>query len=206
MRATQDIPFTWIVFSEMNHRETPQIPAATRRAFFCLSLMLSMAMTPKGAHALPRLRLAAAGTTTWAGQRPYLLVTGSIPLRIQPAPTRLAPTPDEAAASPSNVAAADASAAAPSNVAPAESTPMAINLTGEEKPAAPATAPAKTPAPILSDDARPTVRPEDFIPYFQIPGSARHPSDVTLLIPAPKAPPAPASLPPSSATYTQTPR
>jgi hypothetical protein len=58
----------------------------------------------------------------------------------------------------------------------------------------------------LPDDTRPTIRPEDFLPYFQIPGSARHPADVTLLVPVPSAAPAPASLTPSSATYTQSPK
>ncbi len=47
----------------------------------------------------------------------------------------------------------------------------------EQKPT-----PTKKPAPaILPDDAKPPVRPEDFLPYFQIPGA----------------------VPPSSATYQQ---
>lgn len=65
----------------------------------------------------------------------------------------------------------------------------------------------KTPPAILPDDLRSTVRPEDFLPYFQIPGSAQNPGDVTLLVPAlPKNAPAPATIPASSATYTQTPK
>ena len=49
-----------------------------------------------------------------------------------------------------------------------------------------AAAPPSKPAPraILPDDTRPAIRAEEFLPYFQVPGS----------------------LPPSSATYTQTPR
>ena len=56
---------------------------------------------------------------------------------------------------------------------------------GPQKPA-PATAPPSKPAPpaILPDDTRPVIRAEDFLPYFQAPGA----------------------IPPSSATYTQTPR
>jgi hypothetical protein len=59
---------------------------------------------------------------------------------------------------------------------------------------------------MIPDDARPTIRAEDFLPYFQIPGSAQQPSDVTLLVPAARSAPAPAAIPPSSATYTQTPK
>ena len=51
------------------------------------------------------------------------------------------------------------------------------------------------PLPILPDDLRQPTRPEDFLPYFQLPGPGVNPGV-----------PAPAPLPPSSATYTQTPR
>jgi hypothetical protein len=47
----------------------------------------------------------------------------------------------------------------------------------------------------LPDDLRQPTRPEDFLPYFQLPGPGVNPGV-----------PAPAPLPPSSATYTQTPR
>ncbi len=57
------------------------------------------------------------------------------------------------------------------------------------------------PAPILPDDLRPRVRAEDFLPYFEIP--AAKPGDPNVVVPVPRAP---ALLPPSSATYTQTPK
>jgi hypothetical protein len=47
----------------------------------------------------------------------------------------------------------------------------------------------------LPDDTRPKVRAEDFLPFFQFPGTA--PAEV-----APPPPP-PASLPLSTATYSQ---
>ncbi len=47
-------------------------------------------------------------------------------------------------------------------------------------------APSKSPAPpILRDDVKPLIHPEDFLPYFQIPNTP---------------------VPPSSASYTQTPK
>jgi len=57
------------------------------------------------------------------------------------------------------------------------------------------------PPPILPDDLRPQVRPEDFLPFFQPPGgsSGSAPAGVPV-------PPAPAMLPPSSATFMQTSR
>ena len=60
--------------------------------------------------------------------------------------------------------------------------------TPQGEPAPPISAKPIPPA-ILPDDTRPRVRAEDFLPYFRIPGV-----------------PVPAQLPPSSATYTQTPR
>ena len=62
------------------------------------------------------------------------------------------------------------------------------------------------PAPILPDDIRPRIRPDDFLPFFQVPGSASRPGDVILTVPAPASAGQPAPLPPSSATYTQTPK
>ena len=61
--------------------------------------------------------------------------------------------------------------------------------------AAPASAPAAP--PILPDDVPPPVHPEDFLPYFQYPEppGAREPS----------APPSANALPPSSASYHQSP-
>ena len=56
--------------------------------------------------------------------------------------------------------------------------------TGPPKPAPAVAQPSKpAPAAILPDDTRPVIRAEDFLPYFQVPGA----------------------LPPSSATYTQSP-
>ena len=59
--------------------------------------------------------------------------------------------------------------------------------------------PKPAPVPILQDTVRPQVQAEDFLPFFLIPGSARTTGS------APTAP-EPGKLPPSSATYTESPK
>jgi hypothetical protein len=69
--------------------------------------------------------------------------------------------------------------------------------------------PAKPAGPrsILPDDTRPSVKPEDFLPFFQIPGTAKAPGEASLIIPASAlVAPTASPIPPSSATYTQTPK
>ena len=60
------------------------------------------------------------------------------------------------------------------------------------------------PTPIMVDDLRPQVRAEDFLPYFQIPGST--PAGDASAVPAPRSAPGPAPLPASSAVYQQSPK
>jgi len=66
-------------------------------------------------------------------------------------------------------------------------------------------APGKKPAPppILPDDTRPKVRPEDFLPFFKFPASAADSSDVIIAVPVTTTPPAPGTQLPSSASYRQ---
>lgn len=210
--GTQDNPFTWTVSYEMNHREPPHLPVGMRRALYCLSLLMLPAMSPGGAQALTRPRPTPDGPERGV-DRPYLPALGAVPLRFQEA----APPPDlvtrPAAAAPptpalspteTSVALANAAAAArPATPSPREPAPAA---TSPATVAPSNSAPAKTPPAILPDDASPSVKPEDFLPYFQLPGSAKTPGDVTVIVPAPRSAPAPAAIPPSSASYTQSPR
>jgi hypothetical protein len=148
---------------------------------------------------------------------PYLAAVGPLPLRFQTLP----PPPDltvrPAAAAPplptsDHADAPVASKRSDESPASAITSPNALAAAkrgegGLSSSPAPAdqTAPTKAPpSSILPDDARPSIRPEDFLPYFQIPGSGK-PGDVNLLVPASILQGAPAAAPiaPSSATYTQ---
>jgi hypothetical protein len=137
----------------------------------------------------------------------YLAVVGAPALRFEEAPTPPDVLPGRSAVASSQHA---QSSVAIENSAAAQSITAAVT---EPEPPPVETRPAKdpsvkTPPAILPDDARPTIRPEDFLPFFQIPGSATKPGDVTLLMPASTmTPPAQsAPIPSSSATYTQSPK
>lgn len=189
----------------MNHREPTHLPIGVRRALRCLSVLLIPAMTLEQAQAGNRVRI--------ARHEPlgYLPVLGSPSLRIEEAP----PPPDlvtrpPAAAPPipsatpeeSSVAQANSEAARSTVLPPEEDSGAQDNEPTAGPPAAPA---IKTPPPILPDTTRPIIRPEDFLPYFQIPGSARNAGDVNLLVPGAQSAPTPPPIPNSSATYRQSP-
>jgi hypothetical protein len=144
---------------------------------------------------------------------PYLPVVGAPPLRFQtaappgevaaapgaPPVSRLAPE-SRAAAAPS-IAPVTAPAAAAPFPSPANPTPRtAAPAHPEAIPPPGAPSEKSAPPPILPDEARPSVRPDDFLPYFEIPGNA--PGRAA----APMTGNAAAALPPSSATFTQPPK
>lgn len=194
----------------MNHREPPLSPADTHGTGLGLRLALLLALATTGSHAQTR-SYSIALVVPQPDATPYLQATGAPPLRFQNADVPLHPAPSPAAnpapaANSPDTAAATGAEAKPESVATTYVPSSAPDLPSPAVVPDTSATPSKTPAPILPDEARPTIRPEDFLPYFQIPGSARTPADVTLLVPVPKAPPAPGPLPPSSATYTQTPK
>lgn len=143
-----------------------------------------------------------------ACSRPYLAVIGPSGLRFAEAlpPPDLSVLPP-AGAPPQPVAATPEPVVSPATPPEAAaSTPVTA-----DQPVSAAT-PAKTdsvapaaplPPPILPDDTRAKVKPEDFLPFFQFPANAAHPGDVTVAVPATLTPPAAGSQPPSSATYRQ---
>lgn len=192
----------------MNHREPPHLSAGTRKVLRCLSLFLVPALTLDEGHAGPRLRNALCPS---AEPAPYLPVLGSLSIRVEVAqpppdlvtrPASGAPPVPALTAEESTVAAANADAAR-STATPSEQTPSPDAKTDAVHVTPPPTPEGKTPAPILPDTTHPVVHPEDFLPYFQIPGTRQSP-DVTVIVPGVPAPPVPASLPPSSASYIQT--
>lgn len=195
----------------MNHREPPQLPVGTRRALRCLSLLLLPAIAPKAALSLPRARPPTTLPTRPARQEPvpYLPVLCAPPLRFE----RPSPPPDliqpAAAAPPIPPLSPTESSVAQANAAAAQSAAATLPTELPIPPHTPTSSPASAkaaPAPILRDDTRPAIRNEDFLPFFQIPGTARAPGDVNVIVPAAVTAPAGVALPPSSATYTQTPK
>jgi hypothetical protein len=183
----------------------------------CLILLLLPAADPKNLRALPQPH-SGSGQPAAPGEPaplPYLPVLGAPALRFQLAPllpdlsTRPASgAPPLPALSPIETTVAQANLVAAHSTAPATpSAPQATGASADNAKAAPVPAPAgpaKAPAPIIPDESRPSVRPEDFLPYFEIPGAGQRPGTVNVIMPGPRGAPAPGALPPSSATYTQT--
>jgi hypothetical protein len=167
-------------------------------------------MASPGSQAWPRRRM---GLSNRQGEQLYLPTLGAPELRFLAEPPPLDPNvhppatslpkgadplaPDFTAAE-SAISAENARAASPAREIPPEPT-----VETREPAALP---PKAAPTPILPDDTRPHTKPDDFLPFFQVPGSASRPGDVILTVPAPASAGQPAPLPPSSATYTQTPK
>ena len=187
----------------MNHSEPPHLPTGARRALHGLILLVLATLILSQAHGVPSIRVLQEGEIVIGPlpNRPYLPAIGPAPLRFAAEPLPRAPRP----------------------VAETTALPAAVTLPLEETPLDVAPAPSDTvtdagptpehadptsarePARILLDDVRPQVRPEEFLPYFQVPRS-KHPGELTIMAPVPPAPPAPAANRPSSATYTQSPQ
>jgi hypothetical protein len=189
----------------MNHREPTSVPRGTGQALPCLALLLLPLLAVARAWSRPMLPPQAISSDS----KPYLGAIGAPPLRFQ----EPAPPPDlvtrPSAAAPPRPASKEESA----DVTVAESHPNPAPLGTAAPPptstdsavtsGADPSAPPRTPPPILRDEIHHQTRAEDFLPFFQIP--ATQPGDVNAAA-VPRAPSAPAPLPTSSATYTQTPR
>lgn len=201
----------------MTYRDSPHPPVRVRLALRCLALLVIPALAPLGGHALTRSRPPGSGPELrHADPIPYLTILGGPPLRFHEA----TPPPDltvrPAASAPPIPVSSEAEAAVraatiaaiqaipPTSAAPDDPS----TIPGARPPAMtpPAVTPTKTPPPIIPDNVRQSVRPEDFLPYFQIPGSVRQNPDVKVIVPAATTLEAPAtsgSIPPSSASYNQ---
>jgi hypothetical protein len=128
---------------------------------------------------------------------PYLIATGPPGLRFcapeappEPELRPVASGPPLPGLSAQETLVAEANSAAVQSAAEAAKKPESVIAPPGASPP-PATAKPSPPA-ILPDDTRAQIRAEDFLPYFQVPG-------------APSAA-SPGGLPPSSATYTQSPK
>ena len=175
-------------------------------------LLLQHALVPLGtdAHAHMRLPSNPENDRNDADSRPYLKVSGNLPLRFAaaPRPIPLLPVKAAVAAEISQPAPAASTSSSPVE-APVVSAPGPAPVAEIKESAAPAptvetspTIPAndKSVPSILPDDTHPSTRAEDFLPFFQFPSG----KDVTVVVPASAAQaPAPGHLPASSATYQQ---
>jgi hypothetical protein len=161
-------------------------------------LMLQHALAPSIADAHARSRLPVSPGDNPASL-PYLKVTGALPLRFEePAP----PPPDlssrPAAGAPPQPPFALTAEAVPAAIMPVEVAQPKPDVIAPAAVLPPPTKPADITPSILPDDTRVSTRAEDFLPFFQFPGSGN--GDVTLTPPRPAQP---GQLPPSSATYQQ---
>lgn len=202
--ANQNLPLKWNSTPFMPRRfPTPLLrggaTAALCRLILAL-LQLTMVATAYAAHqTLGRAQVAS---------RPYLATMGAPLLRFQdPAPVPT-PTVKPVASGPPVAASApeEAEVSLANNQAAASTPPMPVP---ETAPAATPTASPETkpePAgpkvlPILPDDTRRKVQSQDFLPLFRLPGSGGAGEEATVIVPGVATPPAPGTLPPSSATY-----
>lgn len=136
-----------------------------------------------------------------ASHRPYLARIGPSPLRFAAAlPERTDPPAPPVLTKPEELK--PEPAIEPTE--PAAPLPPAPAPVAETKAPPPAPVPTTEPKPlnILPDDTRLAVRPEDVLPFFQLPRSG---ADATIGVAVPFNPATPAApaLPPSSATYQQ---
>lgn len=180
----------------MNQSAKPPRAAGARWA----GVRLALSLLPVVAISAPSV----APEPTMPSSRPYLTTVDSPALRFSEA----IPPPDLTVRP---------AAGAPPQPVEEHSAPLIEPATGDVTVLPPAPKPAeavvptepakvvpgKPPAEILPDDTRPKVRAEDFLPFFQFPGSGSANGDVTVVAPVPSSAPSAAPLPASSATYRQ---
>lgn len=181
----------------MNQSAKPPRAAGARWAGVRLALSLLPVVAISGQSVAPEPR-------SLSISRPYLAAVGSPALRFGEAipPPDLSVRP-AAGAPPQPIEEHSAPLIEPvqgdvTAVPPAPITNVAVSTPELTK-----STPAKSPSAILPDDTRPKVRAEDFLPFFQFPGSTPANGDVTVVAPVPASAPTAAPLPASSATYRQ---
>lgn len=188
----------------MKQREPVQASRGARQAFRCLSLLLSSTLLDGNALAGFRIRIQVTPADPVPEcSQPYLPSLGPSGLRFSdPLPQPMAAVSSAAAPllplpAPTETSVAVANAVAA--VVPPSSKPAHVSApTAEGSPDDPP-APSSASISILPDTVRPQVQAEDFLPFFVIPDAVKPSS-------TPPVPSEPGKLPPSTATYTQTPR
>ncbi len=191
----------------MNFRQPPAPRRGLHRCFRVLTfLLLQHAFAPANIDAYARSRLPsspAGSPGTDGSSRPYLKVADLRPLRFKPD----RPPPDLSSRPSAGAPPQPLVASGPDHRDSVETNLEPGHNPGDTTPLPPPAAPpvavptGSSPIAILPDDTRPSTRHEDFLPFFQLPGTN---PDVNIFVPGiPTRPPAPGPLPPSSATYQQ---
>jgi hypothetical protein len=192
--------------SDLKHSLKARKTAKGHGAWIFLTLLLpSFASKVGSQNSLPAIQVDSDKAPYPQHSRPYLRVVAAPPLRFDDPE----PPPDLSARPPAGgppklpekgEAKPDVILPKPAPAAQSAGSTLTIESRVAAAPAAPtaAAAPAAPSSlPILPDDVHPPVRAEDFLPYFQYPGGrSGRTGDGT-------SPPAAASLPPSTATYTE---
>lgn len=209
----------------MNHREPTRTPPRVRPSSRMLALLLLPVLMPESAVGTPRPRPSAGLPVRVEPEAPvpYLRHVGAVPLRFQLAPPPPAPwpvsltpidTPTETRADVSLETPPTATQASVQETTSVGATELAradgdvdqgSTSTGETRPLPIETRPQQTPSPILVDELRTTVRPEDFLPFFLLPGTKAGEAGTALIVPVPRQAAPSAPMPPSSATYNRLP-
>lgn len=207
----------------MNHREPSRTRFRVRPSSRLLALLLLPVLVPELAEATPRPRPSTGLPVRVQPEdpEPYLRHVEPVPLRFRPAPAPLAPWPEtltsaDESAAPNSVTTdpvttdvvASVQHSAPAGYTegnPTEVVHSDVVAAAEPISNSPPDTPVRTPAPILVDELRPTVRPEDFLPFFILPGTQGQEGGPAVIVPIPRQPSSPAPLPPSSATYIRSP-
>lgn len=195
--ANQTDPSPWtVVAQKMNQSAKPPRAAGARWA----GVRLALSLLPIVAISAPSVAEPLSGPI----DRPYLAAVGSPALRFSEA----LPPPDltvrpAAGAPPQPTEEPGAPLVDPVKGDVTVTPPVTASAATANTPEANKTAPGKASPAILPDDTRPKVRAEDFLPFFQFPGSSPANGDVTVVAPVPNSAPTAAPLPASSATYRQ---
>jgi hypothetical protein len=197
----------------MNLREPPHLPVDHRKTLHYVALLLLPTLAPIIALASGRVRTSGQQSARLGDSAPYLQSVGAPPIRFRersPPPAasppssifgtaiRLEGDATEGALNRPDVLLARPAALPDLAPEPAESTAPA-------KPVVPAVKPPPPPPSIIPDDTRATVRPEDFLPFFQLPSPSSAPGGVGVVVPMPRSATPAVNLPPSAANYRQTP-
>ena len=190
----------------MNHHQR-LLPPGGNRALRFLSLLLLALISQREVQAMPRFRQPKTNAASPV-PRGYLHAIGAPALRFEepaPAPTErplspsIAPKPDPLPSANSRETGKADPISAPTSSHVDE--PGLVETKEEQKPVLK----NKTSPAIIPDDTRPQIRAEDFLPFFQFPAAGSN-GALNVIVPVPREPASPVSLPTSSATYTQTPK